>query len=260
MNRLQSRAQSHLQTASNRTRCHLSEKPLTLDFHHRLFTPEHYEQGYAYPLVLWLHSDASSEYELDGLMPHLSLRNYVALAIRGTQLSQVSERRFQWGNASATVAAAEEMVLEAVESVSEKLSINRQKVFLAGHGAGGTLAQWLGLRHSQTFAGVVSIHGGFPRRPKSLVHWKAARSLPVLFMYGEQSEICDTDEVCRSLRHVHSAGLRYQFAQFPGGDVLDSAMTETANRFMMDLVLEQSSSTLAEISHEEQTAVRFDED
>ncbi len=259
MNRLQSRVQSHFQTATKRACFRLPEESLTLGFHHRLFTPEHYEEGYAYPLVIWLHSHGSSEYELDGLMPHLSIRNYVAVAIRATQLSESNEQRFLWGNSSTAMAVAEEMVLQTIKAVPNKISINRQKIFLAGHGVGGTVAQWIGLRNSHALAGVVSIHGGFPRRPKSLVQWKAARRLPVLFMYGQQSELCDTNEVCRSLRHVHSAGLRYQFAQFPAGDDLDTAMTDTANRFMMDVVVEKPENAFSESSYEEQAAVRFDE-
>ena len=244
MNRLQTRAQTLLNPSKKRIP--LVDKPLSLDFPHRLFTPEKYEAGYDYPLIIWLHSHNSSEYELDGVMPHLSLRNYVALAIRGPQVSRANDRRFQWGKTPSAMALSEELILQAMDATSNKLSINRRKIFLMGHGEGGTLAQWLGLRHSQRIAGVVSIHGGFPHRAKCLTQWKRARSLPVLFMYGERSELCDTDEVCRSLCHVHSAGLSYHFAQFPTGDDLDTSMADTANRFMMELVVGQASSSNTE--------------
>ncbi len=253
MNRLQTRAQTLLNKSERPTRNPIPAKPLTLNFPHRLFTPEHYEKSYEYPLVVWLHSHDSSEYELDSVMPHISLRNYVAIAIRGTQASRCSERRFQWGNSNTSMAVAEDLVLQAVDAASMKLSINRSKIFLAGHGDGGTLAQWIGLRHSHRFAGVVSIHGGFPRRSKSLVQWKRARTLPVLFMYGEHSDLCDTDEVCRSLRHVHSAGLEYRFAQFPANDELDTAMAESANRFMMGLVTGQDARVPSESQCELET-------
>ncbi|MBU6387985.1 MAG: hypothetical protein KGS49_18735, partial [Planctomycetes bacterium] len=53
--------------------------PPSIGFPHRLFVPEHYESGYAYPLLVWLHSDHSSEYELDSVMHSLSMRNYAAV-------------------------------------------------------------------------------------------------------------------------------------------------------------------------------------
>lgn len=259
MNRLQSRVQSHLHAATKRTSGGLSEKSLTLDCPHRLFMPEHYEEKYAYPLVIWLHSHGSSEYELDGVMPHLSLRNYVGIAVRGTQVSQANQRRFLWGKSATTMAVAEEIVFQAIDAFSDKISIDHQKIFLAGHGAGGTLAQWIGLRHSQKFAGIVSVHGAFPRRSKTLVHWKQSRKVPVLFMYGERSELCNTDEVCRSLQQVHLAGLRYQFAQFATGDDLDSSMTGMANRFMMNQIVDRTGSSFVETECNEQASIHSEE-
>jgi phospholipase/carboxylesterase len=208
-------------------------------------------------MVIWLHSDSSSEYELDCIMPHLSLRNYVAIAIRGTQVAPCCDRRFHWAQSPTAMMVAEELVLQTIAATSAEFSINRNKVFIAGHGFGGTLAQWLGLRNSQLLAGVVSIDGGFPRGSKSLIRWKLARKLPVLFMYGDQSELCDTDEVCRSLRHAYSAGLQYRFAQFSAADELDTAMAEAANRFMMDVVVGQCRGEPSEQGYEEQASARF---
>ncbi|MDZ4850181.1 MAG: PHB depolymerase family esterase [Pirellulaceae bacterium] len=258
MKYLQSRVQQFMPLATKRSSIALSETSLSLDFPHRLFTPEHYEPNYAYPLVIWLHSQDSSEYELDSVMPHLSIRNYVALAIRGPRASQVKERCFRWGKSTSAMTTVEDYVLQAIKATSEHISFDRRKVFLMGVGAGGTLAQWLGMRNSQNFAGVVSFHGGFPRRSDTLVHWKAARKLPVLMTYGESSELCDADEVCRSLRNVHSAGLRYQFAQFATGDDLDTGMTSCANQFMMNLVADRSNESTSAPLLEAHASARFD--
>lgn len=54
-----------------------------LEIPHRLFVPEHFEPRYDYPLIVWLHSDDSSEWELDSVMEAISLRNYLAIAPRG---------------------------------------------------------------------------------------------------------------------------------------------------------------------------------
>src|SRR5207249_1092134 len=49
-----------------------------------LFTPLHYEPNYAYPLIVWLHADGEDEQVLGRIMADVSLRNYVAVAPRGT--------------------------------------------------------------------------------------------------------------------------------------------------------------------------------
>src|ERR1700676_406196 len=49
-----------------------------------LFGPLHYEANYAYPLLVWLHGPGDSEGQLKRIMPQISLRNYVAVAPRGT--------------------------------------------------------------------------------------------------------------------------------------------------------------------------------
>ena len=240
MNRFQFRAAS-LVTASRTAgtlsptdRLHASG--VELDFPFRLFIPEHYEARYAYPVVIWLHSHASSHREIEQVMPSVSLRNYVGFAPRGTLALPQQERRFGWGGSLEAFQQAEEMVLEAVEEVGSKLSVNRQRVFLAGHGLGGSLAQWIGLRNCPRFAGVVSIHGGFPSQFQPLRQWKVARKLPVLFMYGEQSRLCDARAVCLALEHSRQAGLNYQFTQFDSGDDFYTDMGQMANRFMMQIV------------------------
>ncbi len=53
------------------------------DFAHAVFAPVHYEPGYAYPLLVWLHGCGGDERQLWRLMPLLSLRNYLAVARAG---------------------------------------------------------------------------------------------------------------------------------------------------------------------------------
>ena len=49
-----------------------------------LFTPLHYERNYAYPLLIWLHGKGGNEHHLRQVMPKISMRNYAAVAPRGT--------------------------------------------------------------------------------------------------------------------------------------------------------------------------------
>ena len=227
-----------------------ASSPLSLDFPHRLFTPEHYEDRYEYPLVIWLHSQDSSEYELDGVMPHLSLRNYVAIAPRAMNISKRSERKFCWSELASSAASAETLVMQSIAHAISDLSVSPSRVFLAGYGTGGTLAQWIGLRNSESIAGVVSINGPFPQhyhsdpqrqytasqRHHSASQRLVACKLPVMFIHGGDSVLCDADQTCNALKSAHREGLSYNFVQFPCGDELNTAMTAIANQFIMKIV------------------------
>lgn len=226
--------------------------PPSLGFPHRLFVPEHYEPKYAYPLVIWLHSDHSSEYELDSVMQSLSVRNYVAIAPRAHRVSKHNARLFRWGTQIADLAIAEDFVMDAIQEVSESVSIHPDRIFVAGFGTGGSVAQWLGLRHPHRFAGAISINGPFPKTKRALSHWKGARQVPVLFMQGADSDTCSVDATIDTMQLAHTAGLNYRFVRFqvesgvdshdidslrvPASGSLDVEMLRTANRFMMSLV------------------------
>jgi phospholipase/carboxylesterase len=217
-------------------------KSIELPFAHRLFVPECYEPGYAYPLVVWLHSDASSEMELDGVMAALSRRNYIAIAPRGNVKSKGSCNRYRWGTSATDCAVAEDFVWSSVCEVAELLSVNLNKVFLAGFGAGGSMAQWIGLKCASQIAGVVSISGAFPKSPRSLSNWKLARHLRTLLIQRQGSSLCSDDEFIRAVKLAHQSGLNYRFVQAQtdtfdtNPDELDSSMLDAANRFMMGIV------------------------
>ena len=48
-----------------------------------IYVPERYEERYAYPLVIWFHSDANDEDQLEQFMGAVSSQNYIGLALRG---------------------------------------------------------------------------------------------------------------------------------------------------------------------------------
>lgn len=222
-------------------RAPVPERSIELEFPYRLFVPENYEPGYAYPLVVWLHSDASSEMELDHVMPALSLRNYIAIAPRANVKSRGSQRRYRWGTTLTDCAVAEDLVWDSVQAAMDVLSIHSDRIFLAGFGGGGTMAQWIGLKYASQLAGVVSLTGEFPMTSRVLSNWKIARSLKVLFAQRQGSTICSEDDMMRAVKLAHQSGLDYRFLQAQSeddneGNELDAGMLQAANRFMMGIV------------------------
>lgn len=224
---------------------------LDTEFPHRLFLPHNFTPSYNYPLVVWLHSEASSEMELDSVMESLSDQNYIAVAPRANIRSSTKQRLFQWGNSKADFAFAEEAVCDCISSAVELLPVRTDRVFLAGFGLGGTVAQWIGLQYSNMVAGVVSLSGAMPSLGGSLSNWKSSRHLPVLFSHRRGSSLCSHSDLQNAMRFSHRAGLNYRFStlwseedSFSEADELSTSMLAVANRFMMGIV------TNSEISFE----------
>jgi len=231
--------------------------PPSIGFPHRLFVPEHYESRYEYPLFVWLHSDHSSEYELDSVMQSLSVRNFVAVGLRGNRSSNRSSQVFRWGSSLTDYALNEECIFHAIEEIAGSLSIERTRIFLGGFGKGAMVAQWVGLRNPDRIAGVVSCNGPFPSNKRSLAQWKQARGLPVLAMQSADSNRFGVDQVITMMKTAHHAGLNYRLIRFedqagqssqmlmnssdPSQDPefegsLEVEMLRAANRFMMGIV------------------------
>lgn len=229
-NQLELLYKSQSQDRLSQVRCEL---PLAF------FGPERYEPRYEYPLIVWLHSCKSNERELEDVMPPLSMQNYVACAPRGTQACEACGGQFIWSQSRGATTVAEESVFAAIDATANDFSIARNRIFLAGFGSGGTMAMRIGLRYPQLFAGVVSICGTFPENHQPLKNLSAARRLPLLWMYGEDSSRCGVDHVCDTLPLLHAARIGATIRQYPAGDELLTNMLSDMNHWLMERVTNQ---------------------
>ncbi|MCU0716134.1 MAG: PHB depolymerase family esterase [Pirellula sp.] len=216
---------------------------LPVELAHQVYLPQSFTPTYDYPLVIWLHSDDSSEMELTPVMETLSEQNYIGIAPRANIRSQSQRRVFRWGDTRADYAYAEDVVWECINASLETLPVHPGRIFLAGFGRGGTLAQWIGLQYAERIAGVVSLSGPAPTIGGALSHWKNARDLPLLFAQRQGSSLCSDQCLNNAMRLAHRAALNYTFWQlqdevdsFDDSDDLSSSMLLAANRFMMSIV------------------------
>lgn len=211
---------------------------------HATFAPIHYEPGYAYPLVIWLHSAEGDERQIRQVMPKLSMRNYVAIAPRGTSEIRTDEiclgrRSYGWRQSADSIDEAESRVLECIGIASERFNVHAERVFLAGVGCGGTMALRTAWNHPGRFAGVASIGGALPNAGRPMRNVNALRALPCFMATGRTSEQYPEAEVCRDLRLMHSAGCTVALRQYPCGDDLTTAMLDDLNRWIMGIVCPQ---------------------
>ncbi len=194
--------------------------------------PVHYEPGYAYPLLVWLHDCELNEDCLPQLMPHVSLRNFVAVAPRGT----IAERLgFSWGQDIVSIEAAEAVVGNAIERVVDRFNINTRRILLAGQGPGGTMALRIAMRNPLRFAAVASLAGALPTGHRPLARINEFRKLPIMLTSGRESDSYNQLAACDDLRLLHSAGCHVAMRQYPD-DQLSDDMLGDLNRWLMDVV------------------------
>ncbi len=196
------------------------------------FMPVHYEPGYAYPLLVWLHDCELNEDCLPQLMPHVSLRNFVAVAPRGTV---TQSRGYSWRQELAAIEAAEAAVDDAIERAGDRFNINSDRILLAGHGSGGTMALRLAMQDPGRFAGVASIAGRLPKSYHPLANINQFRKLPVMIASGLESLNYDQWAACDDLRLLHSAGCQVAIRQYPDDDLTDTMLGDL-NRWLMEIV------------------------
>ncbi|MGC4003546.1 MAG: hypothetical protein QM811_10590 [Pirellulales bacterium] len=198
-----------------------------------MFAPLHYEPNYAYPLIVWLHSAGNYETQLNDVMPHVSLRNYVAVAARGTV---AEDRGCDWSQSDLQIRRAERRVFKCLEVAKRRYHVAEPRIFLAGLESGGTMALRIGLRNPSLFAGAISIGGEFPRDGAPLSKLDDARRLPLLLTSSKESTLYPESAVCEDLRLFHSAGMKVMVRQYPGEDGVTDLMLADMDRWIMEAV------------------------
>ena len=204
-----------------------------------LFVPLHYEPGYAYPLIVWLHGRGGDERQLTRVMPMMSMRNFLAIAPRGVCAAETGrgvQRGYTWEQSEKAVGRAEQGIFDAIETASRKLHVHRDRVYLAGFDCGGTMAFRVAMNHPGRFAGVLSLCGAFPRGCTPLGNLVEARRLQVMLTIGRDSREYPAAEVCENLRLFHTAGLSVMLRQYPSGHELSPQMLTDMNRWIIEQI------------------------
>jgi len=214
-----------------------------------LFAPLHYEPNYAYPLIVWLHGPGEDEHQLRRIMPSISLRNYVAVAPRGTVAASAAAipsgltmdaaalpTGHGWRQTDGHIQVAELRVMECLDAAAEKFHVAPNRRFLAGYGCGGTMAFRIALRNPQCFAGVLSLSGPFPSGRTPLAQLHDVRRLEVFIACSRAGSLYPTDTVCHDLRLLHTAGMSVVLREYPSDDALMPQMLADMDRWLMEQV------------------------
>ena len=204
---------------------------------HALFAPLHYSAGYKYPLIVWLHGPNDNEHQLARIMPLVSMRNYTAVAPRGTMNQDDSAAAgFRWSQDPNHIFLAEQRVLDCIDEAQRRHSIATDRIFLGGFQCGGTMAMRIVMNHPGRFAGALTFGGPFPRGMAPLRHLAEARRLPLFIAGGRESRQYAQPRLCADLRLLYAAGLALTLRLYPCGDEMVTNMLEDMNRWIMEQV------------------------
>ncbi len=199
---------------------------------HAVHLPDYYEPGYAYPLVVWFHGDGSSEREIGTVMPNISERNYIGLALRG---NVALEQGFGWLTSEDALQKLISDVEALVLSLRREYHIHSERIYLAGFGSGASAAMELILQKPEWFGGAACFCGSLPELPVSQSRIQELRNKRILLATSTNSRTCKVKDLVRAGRVLYASGMQigtrvYQDA----GSAPSNKMLNDINHWLMD--------------------------
>lgn len=191
-----------------------------------VYLPENYEPNYAYPLVIWLHGDGGNEEDLQLVMPLVSDRNYIGMAIRAPWDS--------WTEAEHANTHDFETDLHAtVCRLRSQFHVHSERIYLAGFGSGATMALQTVLNRPEWFAGAAMMGGQIPSTPYPLAKLNELRGKRVLWTAGDSDPTIPVEATGRGLRTLHVAGMQTTVRTFAGRHQMVEGMLDGLNHWIM---------------------------
>jgi len=209
--------------------------------HRSFFLPLHYTPGYEYPLVVWIHSNGFNENQIDHVMPHISLRNYIGVGVRGTRAADSTGHCFDWHQSPSAIAASHEAVAEAIDDARNRFSVNHSRIVLAGFRHGGTMALRIAMRDPDRFAAAVSIAGRMPQGAIRNIHQLRRRRLPMLWQWAKANADYTEENLKSDCRSVMALGGQVEIRQYPGDDEMDTVVLGDLDEWIMRRIIANSS-------------------
>ena len=202
----------------------------------RTYLPAAYERRYAYPLVVFFHSDGGNEEAAAAVAPKLSDRNFIGLGLRGPQsLGMTDDGSAGYGWDGATTDDLEEYVVRAVEQTRREYHVHSERIYFAGIGNGATAAFRAGFRLANRIAGIASLNGPFPTAEpgQPLFRMPDVRKLKVLIGHGtSNSETC-VNEAERAYRLMYAAGANVRYLTYATNMTISNDMLQDVNRWII---------------------------
>ncbi|WP_339736057.1 hypothetical protein [uncultured Gimesia sp.] len=214
-----------------------SESLIKLPLKHvALFRPEHYEPGYAYPLVIWLHPDGDSEHALHEIMPQISTRNYLGLSFRAPAINpKAPEKGYYWPDSHLFVKQFANQLQQTVQELTKVLHIHEQRIYLAGTGTGCSVATKLLLQMPHYFAGAALFKGRFGKTDFQNVSSVKLKNKRILLDHSLANAPDDPVSASLVARMWQSTGVQMQSVNSLKAELShESELMAALNRWIME--------------------------
>ncbi len=174
-----------------------------------IYVPERYEERYAYPLVIWFHSDANDEDQLEQVMTSVSSQNYIGLALRGNTVHEAAGG-FRWDGSSLLFGTVplQDLLHVTTCRLRRAFHIHSERIFVAGSGHGADVALQTMIQRPDWFAGAILLDPACSIDLMKADRLTELRSKPMMMSI---SRSCPHDTMARSVetaRLLRSAGAK----------------------------------------------------
>lgn len=206
----------------------LTSRPYTIHL------PEHYEARYAYPLIVWFHGDGATEAELSSVMPNISDRNFIGLALRG---NVVGERGFSWSTNGEQLDQLLNDVETLVRMMRRQYHIHSERIYLAGFGSGGSTAMDLLLRKPEWFGGAACLCSTFSNLQVPSFRLHELKNKRVLLATSANNRSHGVRDVVNAGRLLYSSGMQIgtRFYQEAGSSPSNKMLSDINHWLMADV-------------------------
>lgn len=205
-----------------------SELPLSL------FLPEPFEPRYRYPVLVWLHQDDSNEDELLSVMPQISGQNYIGIGFRGTSDDgQSPTGSFHWEASDEKREHLLEEIRDTLEEMGRFFRMDSNRIYLAGFGAGATMALELLLAAPELFAGAVAVGGAIPNLEAARNRFRELSRRNVLLSLGRDDRALDLKKFADAAQQLDRTGLQVETRLYDAIHELQPEMLRDIDRWLM---------------------------
>ncbi len=194
---------------------------------YRVYVPTSYSPSKKYPLVVLLHGAGGDESDFieayKGEWPKLAEQHgYILASVTGRgPLSGYSKE-----------SGGEQDVLDVMELVKQRYSIDSSKVFLGGHSMGGGGTWRLGMAYSADFAGLIPIAGTSAQLAPGLdAQMKKGIRMPVLMICGESDALVPAPGCRVVAEKAKELKAPVTYKEYPGADHLSVAVVSVPDIF-----------------------------